>query len=166
MATSDLKIKNDNPNGQSIRVQAWDGKIPTYDSEAQRATAAASAFDVDSPPAEGGEPVEKLPEGYDKFLKPQLIELANARKEAGKEIHLDEADTVKVLREKIEATYPVVEESEESEESESDEPQPSPVAARYDFNSGNLLQEKTLAVGEEKVFSVSSGTFITIQIDE
>lgn len=162
--SSELKIKNQQPDGQRIRVQFWDGSIPTYDSEKQRREAqnrAVQAVDIDAAPAESEG--EKLPEGYDKLKKDELIALANARKEAGKEITLEETDTVKILREKIEATYPAPAESEGDEDGEEDE---SPVIdPQYSFGAQNLLQEQVLDLGEEKVFAVSGKMFITIKID-
>lgn len=166
MPTTELKIKNENPNGASIRVQSWSGKVPTYDSEQQRGKAlAAHAHDIDNPPAAPApaEPVEALPEGYDKLKKAELVELAQSRKDAGKEIEFEESDTVAVLREKIEATYSApqapAEPVEEKEES-------APVELKYTFKDGNLLQEQTLSVGQEKVFGIDADTFLTIKIDQ
>lgn len=172
---TNLKIKNDRPDGAGIRIQAWDGVIPTYDSEEQRANAlgGAKATDIDAlkttKKAEK-DVVEKLPEGYDKLKKAELVELLETRKKMGHAVELDEADTVAILREKIEATYPEVIGDDEEKEPEAPPPvdtKPKPaVETKYDFKAGNLLQEVTLASNEEKTITVSSGHFLTIKIDE
>jgi hypothetical protein len=166
---TDLKIKNDRPDGASIRIQAWDGKLPTYDSEEQRAKAAeaAKAVDIDAPvenPAPS-EPVEALPENYKKLNKAELVALLVFRKEAGHEVVLDEADTMPILREKIEATYPAPSEPVEGA-AEAGEKESPVINPQYSFQAANLLQESVLSVGQEKVFSVTSGLFLTIKIDE
>lgn len=172
---TNLKIKNDRPDGAGIRIQAWDGVPPTYDSAEQRAKAAlgsAKASDIDalkqeSKPAEK-DVVEKLPEGYAKMPKASLIVLLEERKKLGHPVEIDEADTVAILREKIEATYPeVIGDEEEKKEPETKEkPKVSDADTTYNFKEGNLLQEITLASSEEKTITVSSGHFLTIKIDE
>lgn len=166
---TDLKIKNDRPDGASIRIQAWDGKLPTYDSEEQRAKAlgAAKAVDVDAPEENpsASEPVEALPENYKKLNKGELVALLVSRKEAGHEVVLDEADTMPILREKIEATYPAASEPVEVKKKEAVKESPV-IDPQYSFQAANLLQESVLSVGQEKVFSVTSGLFLTIKIDE
>lgn len=169
---TNLKIKNDRPDGASIRVQAWDGVIPTYDNAEQRANAlnSAKAVDVDAPKTDKpDEPqmVEKLPEGYDKLKKAELVELLESRKSLGHDVVLDENDTVAILRGKIEATYPEIETDEKLPEAPKEKEKPKAAAeTKYNFSAGNLLQEATLAANEEKVFSVTSGLFLTIKIDE
>lgn len=164
MSETNIKIKNDRPDGASIRIQAWDGKLPTYDSDAQRGAAlkAVAAVDADAPAVEEAKTGESLPENYAKLKKDELIALANERKAAGFPIELEETDTVAVLRVKIEGTYeaPAVDEAPEK-----------PVKAvavdpQCSFSEAKLLKEETLGVGVEKVLTISSGHFLTIKIDE
>lgn len=172
---TNLKIKNDRPDGAGIRIQAWDGVPPTYDSADRRAKAAlgaAKATDIDvlkdDTKSDEKDVIEKLPEGYSKMPKASLIVLLEERKKLGHPVEIDEADTVAILREKIEATYPeVVGDDEDKKEPEAKEkPKVSDADTTYNFKEGNMLQEITLSSNEEKTITVSSGHFLTIKIDE
>lgn len=173
---TDIKMKNTNAEGKSLRIQSWNGALPTFDNEQQRGLARAAALGVDASgnPVDAGNPpavpVEALPKDFAKYKKEELITLANSRKDAGKDITLDEADTVAILREKITATYPEPVEEEEGTETEKAPAEPAQAAnaghaANFTFKPGALLSEITLTPGEEKVIGVTAGMFITIKED-
>jgi len=162
-----VKLKNDQPGGAALKLQFWNGALPVYNSDAQKAAALASAVavDVDAKAAEtGGAPVETLPENYKKLNKAELVALLVSRKEAGHHVELDDQDTVPVIKAKIEATYPAVEAGEEVVAQN--------VAAAaslvpdYSFSASNLLQEIELLSGEEKVFGINDSVFLTIQVSK
>lgn len=162
---STLRIKNENPKGASLRIQYWNGKLPTYDSEKQRAEALESKLtgtDPDGNPILTGneqEVVETLPDNFEKLKKAELAELATQR---GIDVTAD--DTVATLKEKITASYP--EAPAEPEEKKEKPAKEDDVIKDYKFKSGNLLQEQVLGVGSEKVITVSSDVFVTIKVDE
>lgn len=157
----DIKIKNTNSEGKSLRIQHWNGKIPTYDTEQQRA-AAVSLFPVDNEGVpENAEVAETKAVEIDKLKKAELIEYVQVQAQAaGKTIEIAEDDTKAMIIEKFEALEIAVEGSVATE-------QPavtvSSLPITYDFNNGNLLKEETLANGEEKVIAVTGNIFITIK---
>ena len=175
MADTKIKIKNDNSEGKSLRIQAWNGKLPTYDSEQQRGAALANATSHGVDAAGNAEPLpgapapaDVLPKDFAKLKKEELIVLANARKSAGKNIELDEADTVAILRAKIQDTYPEPEGDDDGKAAKTAANEPAQAAnagaaVNFNFSTGALLQEITLTPGEEKVIAVTAGMFITIK---
>lgn len=115
-----IKVKNDNPAGAALRVQYWNGKLPTYDSEKQRGEVlkAQTAVGVDgngNPTTQdnpdlqvgttAGSPApneqaqadanaaaagDAMPDNFAKLKKAELVDLLATRKAAGYDVSYDE----------------------------------------------------------------------------
>lgn len=166
---ADIKIKNTNSEGKGLRIQHWNGKIPTYDTEQQRAAALAKAVDENGNDEilAGSVQVEPAKEPVDiaKLKKDDLIShVLEMAALAGKEIEIAEDDTKAMIIEKFEAleisldpAKPEVAGLPKAEQT---------LVPRYNFANSNLLKEETLSSGEEKMISVTAGFFITIKEEE
>lgn len=165
---STIKIKNENPQGHALRIQFWNGKLPTYDSEAQRAHAlqrkVVGTDEAGKPLYDGNEPAttaETMPD-LKKMKKAELAELAKQR---GLEVGDD--DTVATLTEKLTASYPPAPEEPEAEaEKPAKKGKEAAEVKDYQFKSENMLQEQVLGVGSEKVLTINSDVFVTIKVDK
>lgn len=190
-----VKIKNTNEQGQSLRLQYWNGKLPTYDSDAQRAAVhQARAVGADEngnalnqdelkvgtnattqAPNEEAQAQANIaaagdaaPEKFtkNKMNKAELVQLAGER---GLVVD-NEKDTIATLRERISGTFAAETASTDPVANKTGVATPKAAGnagtvREFAFTSDNLLQEQTITPGEEKLITLSGDVFVTIKID-